>query len=86
MRHSNDNTRPIPICSLKGFDRIHLKKGESRIVSFILTPEELALTNSDGTTVQSEGSMDIYIGGGQPYKSEGVFYSLDIKGESYQVF
>lgn len=86
VRHSNDNTRPIPICSLKGFDRIHLKKGESRIVSFILTPEELALTNSDGTTVQSEGSMDIYIGGGQPYKSEGIFYSLDMKGESYQVF
>ena len=52
-----------------------------------MTPCTFAfVTNSDGTTVQSEGSMDIYIGGGQPYKSEGVFYSLDIKGESYQVF
>lgn len=84
--HPKDANRPIPNCVLKGFERIHLKKGESKTVSFTLTPEELALTDMKGNLVQSAGDVQIYIGGGQPDKSAGVSSMLTIEGEPYKLF
>lgn len=81
----NRNTR-IPLRALKGFKRIHLDKGESRRVTFILSPEELALVDNKGNLVQKAGPVELYIGGGQPYKSEGSFGELEIKGEPYVVY
>ena len=84
--HPKDTNRRIPNCSLKGFERIHLKKGESRTVKFSLSPEELALTDSRGNLLQKEGTVNIYIGGGQPEKSTGINTLLNIKGDTYAVF
>ncbi|PVX44482.1 beta-glucosidase [Flavobacterium sp. 103] len=84
--HPEDNNKRMPIHSLKGFKRIHLNKGEFAKVSFTLTPEELALTDSDGNLTESAKKIDIYIGGGQPNKSTGSFNSLTIQGEPYKVF
>jgi len=81
-----DKNKRTPIHALKGFKRIHLKKGESTKVSFTLSPEELALTDSDGNLTESAKKVEIYIGGGQPNKSQGNFSSLTIQGESYKVF
>ncbi|MBR6915398.1 MAG: glycoside hydrolase family 3 C-terminal domain-containing protein, partial [Clostridia bacterium] len=36
-----------PVCELKGFEKIYLKPGESRTVSFTLTPSDLAFWNAD---------------------------------------
>lgn len=55
-----------PLRALKGFQRIALKAGESRTVSFTLTPEMLSLVNKDGKLVQTSERIQISVGGGQP--------------------
>ena len=55
-----------PLKALKGFKRITLKPGESKIVSFTLSPEQLSLRNNDGNLYQPAGKIMISIGGGQP--------------------
>ncbi|MDD7632202.1 MAG: glycoside hydrolase family 3 C-terminal domain-containing protein [Parabacteroides sp.] len=80
----NGNTR-VPLKSLKGFKRIHLKKGESQQVTFTLSPEELALVDDRGNWIEKAGTVELFIGGGQPYVSEGSFGELQITGDAYQV-
>lgn len=80
----NGNTR-VPLRALKGFGRVSLQKGESKTITFTLTPEELALVDDKGNLVQREGTVELFIGGGQPYKSEGSFGELKITGEPYVV-
>ena len=52
---SGEVEEDAPIRSLRGFERIHLRPGESREVRFILTPEDLP-----------KAKVQISIGGGQP--------------------
>ena len=86
VSHSKQGTTErMPLCALKGFKRISLKKGESKIVSFVLSPEDLALVASSGILREKAGIADIYIGGGQPQQSQGVFYPLCIKGDVFQI-
>lgn len=80
----NGNTR-VPLRALKGFGRVSLQKGESKTITFTLTPEELALVDDKGNLVQREGTVELFIGGGQPYQSEGSFGELKITGEPYVV-
>jgi len=54
-----------PLNALKGFKRINLKPGESQIVNFTLTPEQLCLVTEDGKDYQPKGKLRISIGGGQ---------------------
>lgn len=85
ISHTGDSASPRPLRALKGFRRILLKKGESREVTFTLSPEELALVDTDGNLVERAGKADIFIGGGQPYQAEGVFYPLTISGDDYRI-
>ncbi len=56
-----------PLRALKGFRRIFLKAGESKTVTFTLTPEQLSLVNEHtGSLNQPAGKLNISIGGGQP--------------------
>jgi beta-glucosidase len=55
-----------PVRALKGFKRIFLKKGESRMVNFNLTPKELAVVDDRGNIVQAAGKLRISAGGSQP--------------------
>ena len=56
-----------PIRALKGFQRVFLKAGETRSISFGVTPEDLSLVNeTDGRLYQPKGKVMISIGGGQP--------------------
>ncbi len=62
--YSNGKT---PFKSLKGFQRIFLKAGQSKTVTFTLTPEDLSLVNEEtGKLFQPDGKITITIGGGQP--------------------
>jgi beta-glucosidase len=54
------------IRALKGFQRLQLNKGESRIVSFWLSPEQLSIVNEAGKLYQPTGKLQISAGGGQP--------------------
>ncbi len=56
-----------PLRSLKGFQRIFLKAGETKLISFTLTAEDLSLVSeTDGKLYQPTGRVSISIGGGQP--------------------
>lgn len=55
-----------PIRSLKGFQRIFLKKGETRKVSFMLNSEELAVVNDEGRILVMPGTVEITVGSKQP--------------------
>ncbi|MDD8026761.1 MAG: glycoside hydrolase family 3 N-terminal domain-containing protein [Acidobacteriota bacterium] len=52
-----------PILELKGFERIHLKPGEAKTVTFELGPAELAMLDKDLKEVVEPGDFQIYIGG-----------------------
>lgn len=54
-------TRPVK--ELKGFEKIFLKAGESKTVSFKITPELLKFYNYDLDFVFEPGDFDVMIGG-----------------------
>jgi beta-glucosidase len=56
-----------PLRALKGFKRVYLNPGESKVVNFILTPEQMSLVSEDdGKTYLPKGKVVISVGGGQP--------------------
>lgn len=52
-----------PVKELKGFERIHLKKGESRTVSFDITAKQLKFYNSVLNWVCEPGEFEVMVGG-----------------------
>ncbi|NDV60598.1 glycoside hydrolase family 3 C-terminal domain-containing protein [Bacteroides sp. 519] len=61
-----DSKLKKPIRSLQGFQRIHLKAGETQTVTFTLKPEQIAARDKDCFAVVEEGKVRISIGGKQP--------------------
>jgi len=57
---------PVPEKALKGFRRIKLKAGESRVLQFDITPKELSIANEKGVAVYPSGKLVVSVGGGQP--------------------
>jgi beta-glucosidase len=55
-----------PIRQLRGFDRLHLTPGETKTLSFTLTPDQFALVNDQGQAVVEPGVYQIAVGGRQP--------------------
>lgn len=51
-----------PVKKLKGFQKIFLKKGESKAVSFTISTEELKFYNSDLKWIAEPGKFKVYIG------------------------
>ena len=56
---------PVPIRSLEGFKRIHLKPGQTETVSFTLTPRQLSLIDDQARRLVEPGEIEVQIGGGQ---------------------
>jgi beta-glucosidase len=63
--HTDMKTK-TPIRALKGFKRIPLKAGESRVVTFTLTPADLSVVTTEGALKELPGKVTISIGGSQP--------------------
>jgi beta-glucosidase len=63
---SNKRDFVTPIRALKGFKRIHLEPGESRIVEFTLTSGELSVVSPSGKNVPMKGIISVSVGGEQP--------------------
>ena len=61
---------PRPIWQLEGFERINLKKGETKTVRFKITPRQLSLINNKDQRVIESGWFTISVGGKQPDGSE----------------
>lgn len=51
-----------PLKQLKHFERFHLKRGEDRIVKFILSERDFALINREMKTVVEPGTFQLMIG------------------------
>jgi beta-glucosidase len=56
----------VPHHALKAFQRLHLRAGESKRVSFDIGGRELALVDESGRRVLEPGRFRIYVGGSQP--------------------
>ena len=52
-----------PHKTLKGFERVFIKKGETKHIKFTLSPEELAIWNREMVRVVEPGEFEIMIGG-----------------------
>jgi beta-glucosidase len=71
---------PAPRHALVGFQRVHLKPGESRRVEFALSPRRLSTVDAAGARAVVAGQYRIFIGGGQPGDAPGVSAAFTIDG------
>ena len=55
-----------PLYSQKGFQRIHLKPGESKKVIFHITPSLLSIVDEQGKDKAESGKVKVFIGGSLP--------------------
>jgi beta-glucosidase len=55
-----------PRLALRGFQRMTLKAGERRRISFRLAPRDLSFVDRDGTRQLTPGQYGISVGSGQP--------------------
>ncbi len=51
-----------PVRELKGFQKIFLKKGETKTVSFVLTPSDLKFYNADVQYINEPGDYQVFVG------------------------
>ena len=72
-----------PTLALRGFVHVHLQPGETRQVSFTLTPRDLSMVNDRGEHIVETGDYTIFVGGAQPGETTGgVNTQLEIAGEA----
>ncbi len=67
VRHANLPVS-VPVLALEGFKRVHLKKGEEKLIEFNLTPANLSVISNDNKRVVLPGEVEIFVGGSQPGK------------------
>jgi beta-glucosidase len=60
--HDKIGSRTRPVKELKGFKRITLKPGETKNVSFKITPELLKMYNQDKKWIVEPGEFEIMVG------------------------
>jgi len=80
----------VPITSLKGFERIQLKKGEQRQVTFSLLPEDLSCVDENGIRKVLPGTVKIYVGGSSPVETsaiplKGIDKTMKIVGNTHTI-
>ncbi|MNQ36400.1 Xylan 1,4-beta-xylosidase precursor [compost metagenome] len=63
---NQNKTIKAPLKTLKGFERINLKSGESKTITFTLSPEDLSHITNEGISQEYNGEIKIAIGGHQP--------------------
>jgi beta-glucosidase len=56
----------VPLRSLAGVERVRLKPGERRVVTFALDPRQLSVITDDGRQVVEPGEFRVTVGGKQP--------------------
>ena len=69
-----DASYPVPIKSLQGFERIHLKAGESRVVDFTIVPEQMASLDDNQVWTVEAGNVVLEVGGN--------IYSVRMEGDT----
>ena len=72
------STVDLPIVSLRDFKRISLAAGESRDISFEITPKMLEMIDEAGVAKIEAGDFKVFIGGSAPMKR-----SIDLGASQY---
>lgn len=65
-----------PVKELKGFQKVYLKKGESREVLFSINEEMLRFVRADGTNGSESGLFRVWIGNSSEVEQYKEFYLL----------
>ncbi|HEX7294712.1 MAG TPA: glycoside hydrolase family 3 C-terminal domain-containing protein, partial [Pyrinomonadaceae bacterium] len=81
---------PVPIRTLVGFERISLRRGEKRTVTFTITPRQMSLIDDRDKRIIEPGAFGITIGGGQPGFKRGdaavpLSATFRVTGKTYEV-
>ena len=75
------NVPGAPLRALRGFQRLHLKPGESQKVRFELKDRDLSMVTEAGEPIIAEGKYSVWIGGGQPNAgAPTVVETFNVKG------
>jgi beta-glucosidase len=61
------DTLELPKYSLKGFTSLHIKSGESKKVTFTITPGMFQQVNHKGDAIYLPGQVKIFVGGASPH-------------------
>jgi len=64
--HDDAASVTVPVRELKAFARVHLAAGETRLISFRVTPYQLSLINGSNKRVIEPGAFSLWLSGGQP--------------------
>ena len=72
----------VPLRSLVGFEKLHLRKGENKAIQITVAPRQLSLVTPDGSRSVQAGEYELYLGGSQPLHGAGVFLPFHIEGTS----
>jgi beta-glucosidase len=64
LTHTGDSGAPLR--ALAGFTRIHLERGETKSVKFVLRDRDLSIVDQAGKHRIVTGKVEAWIGGGQP--------------------
>ncbi|MDF7809149.1 glycoside hydrolase family 3 N-terminal domain-containing protein [Pontiellaceae bacterium B12219] len=65
-------TRPDK--ELKGFQKLEFKPGETKTVSFVIQPEQLAFTGKDMLTGVEPGAFEVFVGTSSMENQSAIFY------------
>ena len=68
-----ESSVPTPIRSLKGFQRVHLKPGEQKTLTFQLTPAGLSFYDEEMGWIVEPGEFEIMVGGSSKSGIKGRF-------------
>lgn len=77
VTHKN-TSNPTAICALRGFRRINLKPHERKTVKFFLDTENLSTIDTQGSSVEPFGQIEIFVGGGQPKYADGQKVTIEL--------
>jgi beta-glucosidase len=69
-----------PVRSLAGFQRILLKAGETRRVTFDLSASAMSLVDASGQRSVPAGQVSVWVGGGQPVATRGGVAPAGLEG------
>lgn len=71
-----------PLRTLVGFEKLRLRRGETKAVRVTIDPRQLSLVAPDGTRAVQSGEYELHVGGGQPSREAGLFLPFHIEGST----
>jgi beta-glucosidase len=69
-----------PLQTLIGFQKLPLRKGETKQVHITIEPRQLSIVAHDGQRLIQPGDYEIYVGGSLPSHGSGDFLPFQIEG------